>query len=249
MWFTGGILFGYAFYPNHYQDEQGRIYFTFRGVANNETPPPGADFIANILYVENDPYNRNWESILPKKVSVSTTEFYHHPKVAVSEDNIRYLIWTVDKDLDIWCDDIYYSFSRDGQFWLAPQSIANKMDGHIIIEQNVAPDHVGNIHVNWRSWIVGPTGSLEIKHYYVILKEDNFSDVEKIPNMDHRRNARSLNMIIDEKNRTLLFWVENINLKDNSGNVIKYMWRNLPSMVLYNRDISEQTDNFEINSG
>jgi len=227
---------GITDYPNLFKGKDGTIYVTFRGIADGEEPPPGANFMCPILYVENSPFNRNWAGLVPQKVNVSTTEGYHHPKIVVTDNNIRYIVWLVDKDLNNLSDDIYYSFSKDGENWSELKSITNNM-GEFIVEEYVEPDRNGNIHVIWRRWVRGAGGMVEAKYYYAIINEDSCSDYEVIPNMYYWKGSRSVNLIIDEHNREHLFWLEYKDYSDYSGVVIKYMWRDLATKVVAKEDI------------
>ena len=225
---TGG--FGDSAYPDLARSIDGKLHITFIGRSAEDKPPPGANFISPIIYAVNDLYNRDWENVIPRKIHISTTESYNYPKIAISDNNTRYVFWTVDKDLDVITDDIYYSYSTNNENWSQPKTLTNKMS-EFITEPFPVADQSGNIRVFWRCWLINSVGKFENRYYYTIVNRDSFSDYEEIPNMDVNKKPHSVNLIIDKKNREHIFWAEHRTKSDSSGIVIKHMWRDLPTGV------------------
>lgn len=233
--------YGIADYPNHFLSKDGMLHFTFRGIADGEEPPPGKNFICPIVTVEISAWDRKWEDSEIKKVNVSVTEGYFEPKIVTTDETIKYIFWLVDKDLNNQSDEIYYSFSEDGDIWSDPISMTENM-GDFIVEQYLAPDRDGNIHVVWRRWLIGTSGGLETRHYYAVVNKESYSEYEVISDMYYWKGARSINLIVDENNRVHLFWLEYMNLSDYTGTVIKHSWRDLGTGLTEKELTDEGTD-------
>ncbi len=227
---------GISGYPDMTIDRNNKLHMTFRGVHTDEEFPPGANLLCQINYVENAACNRNWETVLPRKIHYSTNKFYYYTKIVVTNNDIRYIIWTVDSNLNIWPDDIYYCFSRDGENWSEPISIAKSL-GEFVSFKWVVCDHSNKVHVLWEHLPNNP--DLEPRYYYAVINEAYCTAYEAIPFLDYRRGIKSLNLIIDTNNREHLFWVE---VPEDSahptGALIKHTWRDLPTGV-----VGEKTNN------
>jgi hypothetical protein len=218
--------FGRACYPDIIKDKHATLQITFEGTTGDQAPPVGASFISQINYIENDPYNKNWENVIPRKIDHSTSVYYHQPKIAVTDENIRYISWLVDRDFNVLPDGIYYSYSRNGETWTEPKSII-KFKEEFILNQSIVADHSGNIHVLWTRYVFG---SGPIINYAVIHEENCIR--QELPVFDYRRQPHSKNLLIDPSNHEHLYWVEFRDESDTSGIVIKHTWRDLTTEAL-----------------
>jgi len=222
--------FGFSSYPDIIKANNGILYMTFNGTASDDTPPPGHNFINSICYLSVEQNYRNWQSAVPRKIYTTSSVFTFYPKIAVSENNVKYIFWTVDEDLNYQTEDINYSYSFNGKNWTAPKSVTNKM-GEFIVEPFAVPDRDGNIHLHWRQYAYRASGHWENRYYYTTVNEDSCSDYQEFPNMISANCPHSINLIIDNNNQEHLFWAEFRNKLDSSGIRIKHMSRDLTTSV------------------
>lgn len=216
--------YGSSAYPDIVKDNRGILHITFRGTTGEQKPPEGR-FINQINYLANDANNRDWEKVVPLKIFRSTDIGYHHPKIAIADENVRYISWLVDRNLNNQPDGIQYTYSKDGETWTEPKSIIELME-ELILNQYIVSDHSGKIHLLWTRYVfgVGPRINYAIIHEDTCIRQElNF--------FSPRRSPHSVKLLIDHFNREHLYWVEYKDESDTNGIEIKHTWRDLPTKI------------------
>ncbi len=219
---------GLSFYPNIVTKGNGKIYVSFSGVSSNNI------YEGRLLYAENFFINKDWNNTIAI-IDKSLTESYHFPQIAVTDEDIRYVIWSFDKNSDYWPDEIAYSYSYDGLNWSHPIMITHDI-GDFTSDLYIQPDQSGRINIIWQHWTPNENGILRNKYYYATINRDSISYFGELPFMNYAHSPHSLNFIINNNNAHI-FWVEFINKptsKNYKGVVIKHVWRQLPTSVKKN---------------
>ena len=220
--FSPDTDWGFSQYAHIIKTPDSSLHVVFIG--NNESYAP-YKFHYGINYVRNNYSNKNWEQLEVIKGYYTHSSFIYDSKICVTPDNIRYIVWLEDPDINYFADEVYYSYSRDGINWSQPANIFN--DGEIVTDPVIASDMSGTVHIMWRHHVYNQPKP-EIRNYYVTATEDTMSQPALI--WPDTSNAL-INLVIDADNREHIIRAET--QRDTTRQLqlqhtIKYTWRDLP---------------------
>lgn len=202
---TWGSPGGAAFWPDLYIGPQDSLHMVFIG-AKDQTGFDISILDQSLNYVWYS-YKAKNDSLWPEPVNVyrNPHSFAHQPQIVVDGNNTRHIIWLEDPDMNLWPDDLYYSFSHTGKNWSDPIGLSST--GEVPLYPQIALDSNDTIHIIWTEIIPNKTESCSRQVTYRFGREASWSDPEVL-----FENASVIKtypaLTIDPHDQMHLVWIE-----------------------------------------
>jgi hypothetical protein len=141
----------------------------------------------------------------PVSVYRDTTQAAYYPTLRVDRRGVRHIIWFEDSDVDLWPENLYYAFSRDGKTWSKPIDLTKNGLKANIIYKDIVVDRRDQLHLVWEQQ------SFENRPQtlkYITGREESWSEPAEILREQQQGAREDPTLALDRNDRLHLVWDE-----------------------------------------